>query len=536
MTQLHILIFGRLLTLILILMVPLAAPAIIRHDIADDMEKAEKFVNSGDFDKADEIYRNLLDQYKAGNDDAALARALKWGGNVCVRTGRPIDALEFYLSALKIAKKHNDTPNIETTLVNIGIVYALFKDYEQAISYFEKALPIARANNDKYTMAICYINLSGAYSELGMTAEAEENLRLQRKYPLPDSVDNKFYISHNTGLIKRAAEHPEKAIKWQQDALDAIHGIEGKEYLNTAAYIEIAKAYGKLEKPDSAYSYLIKSLDCALQKKAPEYLQTIYDELSRHFRILGETDSVYKYQLLYYEVSDSQFNNNRFNNIKGKLNVFEKDETNRHIGHLKETIGTLSLCLALIALISIILIIYYRKIRKAKQLLVKKNQELFRQIETTNAIIGSYASKQATNHATQENEDSSQEENYNNLELVTKIQQTMENLDIISNPDFSLPQLAALVESNTSYVSAVINDTFGKNFKTYLNEYRIHEACRRLTNPQYSKLTMAAIAQEVGFKTQNSFIINFKKVTGLTPSVYRGISRDLQPHPTNANN
>ena len=38
--------------------------------------------------------------------------------------------------------------------------------------------------------------------------------------------------------------------------------------------------------------------------------------------------------------------------------------------------------------------------------------------------------------------------------------------------------------------------------------------------------TIAAIAVEVGFKTQNCFIVNFKKVTGITSSVYRGISNE----------
>ena len=97
----------------------------------------------------------------------------------------------------------------------------------------------------------------------------------------------------------------------------------------------------------------------------------------------------------------------------------------------------------------------------------------------------------------------------------------MNRPEIISDPDFSLSQLSQLVNSNTSYVSAVINDTLGKNFKTYLNEYRIHEAIKKLENENSSKFTMAVIAQEVGFKTQNNFIFNFKKVMGMTPSEYK---------------
>lgn len=522
-------IMVRLLSVALIMLSAFPSAASIRHSIKEDISVAERMVAEGDYGSAYNIYRSLLEEYKAGHEDASLARALRWGGNVCIRTGRPVDALEFYLSALKLAKSQKDMHNVETTLVNIGIVYGLFKDYEQAVSYFEKALPLASANNDTAVMAICHTNLCAAYSELGATDKAEENLRLQKKFPLLDSVDNSFHLLHNAGLLGRGQNRFEYDIRCQRDAIGVIRGKANKEYLSVEAYLEIAKAFTSMEQYDSAYVYLQKSLKEASDNRAPEHIQSIYEELSHHFRVLGEPDSVYKYQLLYYEVSDSLYNNNRFNNVKRKLNIFEKDETNRHIWHLKETVGSLSVSLALIVVIAVILIIYCRKIWKAKQLLVKKNQELFWQVETTNAIIGNYASQQTKSGETKdEGETARSEESADGLALLTKIQRTMENLDIISNPNFSLPQLASLVESNTTYVSAVINDTFGKNFKTYLNEYRVHEACRRLTDPQYSKLTMAAIASEVGFKTQNSFIVNFKKVTGVTPSVYRSLSK--APH------
>lgn len=506
-------------------MFPLSAS--LRHGIEEEIKRAEKLVNKGDLENADKIYRGLLEEYKSGHEEESLTKALKWGGNVCIRIGRPVDALDFYLSALKLAKKHNDVPNTETTLVNIGIVYALFRDYEQAVAYFEKALPLALANDDNYVTSICHANLAAAYCEIGDIDKAREHLALQKKYPMPDATENSFHLMYNTGLFHRIGNRLDEDIRMQRHALKVLEGKPDKEYLSVGAYLEIAKAYGRVEKYDSVELYLRKSLQNASDNKAPEYMQGIYDEFSRHFRLIGETDSVYKYQTLYYEVSDSQFNNNRFNNAKSKLNRYETDETNRHIGDLKETIGWLAVCTVLVAAIAVILIVHNRKTRKARLLLVKKNQELFKQVETTNALIQGYASRESECGTPDSGESSSARiaDQHENMLLLTKIQSIMENLDIISNPDFSLPQLAALADSNTSYVSAVINDTFGKNFKTYLNEYRIHEACRRLSDPQYSRLTIAAIASEVGFKTQNSFIVNFKKVTGVTPSVYRGMAK-----------
>ena len=98
----------------------------------------------------------------------------------------------------------------------------------------------------------------------------------------------------------------------------------------------------------------------------------------------------------------------------------------------------------------------------------------------------------------------------------------MEDVDVICSENFSLNALAKLTGSNTKYVSRVINDTYGKSFKAYLNEFRIREACRRLVDKEnYGNLTIRAIHQELGFHTATSFVTAFRKVTGQTPSEFK---------------
>ena len=64
------------------------------------------------------------------------------------------------------------------------------------------------------------------------------------------------------------------------------------------------------------------------------------------------------------------------------------------------------------------------------------------------------------------------------------------------NPDFNLDMLSGLVGSNNKYVSQAINETFGKNFSAYINEYRVNLACRRLADPQhYGNFTVKAIGE-----------------------------------------
>ena len=113
--------------------------------------------------------------------------------------------------------------------------------------------------------------------------------------------------------------------------------------------------------------------------------------------------------------------------------------------------------------------------------------------------------------------------------LLVSIAQVMERTETVCAPDFSLTMLAQLVGSNTKYVSWVINTKYGKNFKTFLNEYRIRTASQMLVDTEkYGNLTIATIAERVGYKSPASFHLAFKKVYGMTPAVYIKLARQKE--------
>ena len=105
--------------------------------------------------------------------------------------------------------------------------------------------------------------------------------------------------------------------------------------------------------------------------------------------------------------------------------------------------------------------------------------------------------------------------------LTKKIIEIMNDTEVICNSSFNLQTLAHMAGSNTKYVSAAISNTNQGSFKSMLNEYRTREACRRLTDPKYQAYTIQAVAETVGYVSVNNFIVQFKKYTGMTPSIYR---------------
>lgn len=89
------------------------------------------------------------------------------------------------------------------------------------------------------------------------------------------------------------------------------------------------------------------------------------------------------------------------------------------------------------------------------------------------------------------------------------------------DPNLSAKDFAKELNTNTRYISAVINSRFNTNFSCLINEYRIKEALFRMRDKRYSDLTIEKIGSEVGFANRQSFYASFYRIMGETPNSYR---------------
>jgi len=86
------------------------------------------------------------------------------------------------------------------------------------------------------------------------------------------------------------------------------------------------------------------------------------------------------------------------------------------------------------------------------------------------------------------------------------------------HPDLTLHKLSKMVVIPYHYLSQIINNKLNKIFFDFINEYRIEEAVKKLTDPTERKKSIHQIANEVGFHSQSAFNRAFKKCTKKTPS------------------
>lgn len=88
------------------------------------------------------------------------------------------------------------------------------------------------------------------------------------------------------------------------------------------------------------------------------------------------------------------------------------------------------------------------------------------------------------------------------------------------NPEITLPEMAKQLNLSTNRLSQIINSGFGKNFNEFVNEFRVNSAKDKMTDSNFSHLSLMGIAFESGFNSKATFNRVFKKIAGQPPSEF----------------
>lgn len=226
--------------------------------------------------------------------------------------------------------------------------------------------------------------------------------------------------------------------------------------------------------------------------------------------------------------------------IRGFNYVVEKVVI-KHNDQLVRTILIISGCIILLLIIVVmgILIWKNRQLSKANQQLYARNMDVLAAADEEKRLKARYEGELAAikeliqngvagEAVKQKYQNSTLDDDDKNM-LQDRIMNLFENTDEIFAEDFNMNKLATLVGSNYKNVSQVINELMGKNFNALLNEYRIQEACRRFNDiANYGHYTIEAIGNSVGYGSRSTFVTQFKMITGLTPSEFQNMARQIR--------
>jgi AraC-type DNA-binding domain-containing proteins len=109
-------------------------------------------------------------------------------------------------------------------------------------------------------------------------------------------------------------------------------------------------------------------------------------------------------------------------------------------------------------------------------------------------------------------------------DLIAQLKTMFEVDKVYTDPDLSLNQLAKKMGTNRATLSHVINQYFHKSFPALLNQYRVNEALRLLTEKSSKDYKLEVIGEMCGYRNRQVFHSAFKRETGITPNHFRKVS------------
>jgi PAS domain S-box-containing protein len=106
------------------------------------------------------------------------------------------------------------------------------------------------------------------------------------------------------------------------------------------------------------------------------------------------------------------------------------------------------------------------------------------------------------------------------IQLYERLCLLVESEMLYLDPNLSLRNVADRLNTNTKYLSQVVNHQSENNFQHFVNTYRVRAVKDKIQDKAHLHLTLYGIARQCGFKNKSTFYKVFKEITGRTPREY----------------
>lgn len=501
------------------------------------------------------LYTDSLTQYARKTKKALnIIKAYQTRSTVYYIEKNYKKSLEYELAALQLIDRDNQAYEYHKTLYSIGLTHFYLQQYQEASDYFGMARIYFESIDDYnhlrgYMNSILYEALTASY--LGNYDYSNQLLKT---------------ANENLSKIKADGRALEKAY------LDYVYGINLYHLKKNNQSIEVLKGTLKeINKNEdyanehNVYYYLGLNYHVLGQKKeAIDY----FNRIDRIFKTKKYTNleikNAYNFLITYYkelknEEKELYFTNQLLNATLFLQNEYKHLSTALHkqldIKHLEAEKKRLENSLRMkdlwletafagggIVLISLLVLLIQNHKKKKEYLkrynelsVLRKNQkgedkilEVSTPSATTYLPVPNAIETETISVSSNEEKASLKktEKGFNAAsiktldEILTHLDHFENNLDFL-NSDINLNQLAALWNTNRSYLSTLINQYKGKGFTDYVNQLRIEYLLKNLEeDPNWKKYKIAYLAELLGFSSSRSFSNAFLKATGISPSFY----------------
>ncbi|WP_347373712.1 helix-turn-helix domain-containing protein [Aequorivita sp. Q41] len=479
-----------------------------------------------EYDKAQTHYEKALNFATKNNLKVELTKTYVLGASIQLGLSNASKALDLADKALLLAEEIGDNLLKENVLQLTSYILQISGDHQKAIDIRKKSILIYKnksidsvfnAEMKTAYLTNIYASQANSFLKLKQADSAKQYAKFISELITPTDSCNKRTLHETLGEIdyfEKKYTQAKENFKTASKLCD--QGIPVLKLRNKYAIGKSEHGAGKFE---AAKTTLQQALDEYNVKPSEEgFMSDFYKLLADSYKETGDFEKA-NYYFEKFINTTSEFDKiksevkastkaQEIETFKNELKILEaeKDEKQNYLNYI--LLGATLIILALL-----FLLLRFYQIKKKNEV---KFQELLSKIETAKSPTDIINTKDEILEETNTS-DVSEEVKSQILDGLKKLEKQEYFLKLECNSY----NVAKKINTNTSYLSKVINSHYGKNFNTYINDLRINYTIMRLKNDVlFRSYSIQSIAEEVGYKSADSFTKYFKKDTGLNPSFY----------------
>ena len=301
---------------------------------------------------------------------------------------------EYFLRTLKLREDSTDFQDIFNITMNLGILYQQMSKLDSAFDYYQRAQSLIPKIEDKDSIGSLYLNLGIVYQEKKELETALEYF--QRALIIFEELDITIAVVqalNNIGTVYAEKEDHSKELEICKKAHKLAEGIDDKHVRETVS-INLAMAFYNSNNFQRAEDIFLETLDDAVKHNHIDIRTDLYYFLALVYAELGDSRKTFDFYNKYSVLADSLYNEEskqRIDALQVKFDLESKEEEILNLKNEKKiqylVRNFLIVISALIFIVLLILIQYFRIKNRAVQLLIESKNKFQDMFEKHSAVM-----------------------------------------------------------------------------------------------------------------------------------------------------
>lgn len=425
------------------------------------------------------------------------------------------ESLKLYLEIRDLTQRSKTKKYEHIVESSIASVRVLLKNYEEALKNCNTVLKILDKKNSTKTIAYhqtlfsTLLDKGKCQKKLGHLDDAlityQQGIKLAETLKFPYYKIDFLVSLGNTYYLKQDYTKAQHQLKEIKKLIQNKH----KDYDTILLNYYLAQCYAIQNKKEEAIRLLTHNFDLTKERLDIDLLKEMYKLRIKIAKEQNDLKTVAKYQNHLNNFIERK-SRKQLNTVEMllKSDIVKYQYINKELElEFSKTNNQKRAAIFIVIILLLFLCFSFIYFKRKNRIKAQQFEEVIKKLKKQKEAIAVNKSKIVI-------KDTQAKEILENLSI-------LEKKEFFKSKDCNLYTTAKAIQTNTTYLSKVLNKVKKQSFNQYLNDLRINYVLLKLKeDTRFRSYTIKAISEEIGYKSVTTFLRAFKAKTNLNPSYY----------------